>query len=167
MDSLLTGVHVSARRGGDGRSCVWSTTSDDVCRTSSSTRSDAGTPTELRTPAATMTSSMTSSPPTLPRVAVGRRKPRTSCRDTTLAVIQPLPAATLFRVVLPTPHSLGCMFHVGVHQLLYSDSIPVLLDPLVVDYTQGEVTSHNLCSRCDRHFVGITQHSLWSYGAKI
>jgi len=33
--------------------------------------------------------------------------------------------------------------------------------------TQGEVTSHNLCSRCDRHFVGITRHSLWSYGAKI
>jgi len=34
-------------------------------------------------------------------------------------------------------------------------------------YTQGEVTSHNLWSQNDRHFVGITRHNVWSQGAKI
>jgi len=29
-------------------------------------------------------------------------------------------------------------------------------------YTQGEVTSQNLWSRYDRHFVGITRHVVWS-----
>ena len=29
-------------------------------------------------------------------------------------------------------------------------------------YTQGEVTSQDLWSRYDRHFVGITWHNLWS-----
>jgi len=28
--------------------------------------------------------------------------------------------------------------------------------------TQGEMTSHNLCSRYDRHFVGITRNNLCS-----
>ena len=34
-------------------------------------------------------------------------------------------------------------------------------------YAQGEVTSQNLWPRYDRHFVGITWHNAWSYGAKI
>ena len=29
-------------------------------------------------------------------------------------------------------------------------------------YTQGELTSQNLWSRYDRHFVGITRHNMWS-----
>ena len=30
-----------------------------------------------------------------------------------------------------------------------------------------QVTSHNLRSQCDRHFVGITRHNVCSQGAKI
>jgi len=33
---------------------------------------------------------------------------------------------------------------------------------LCVRYTQGEVTSHNLWSRYNRHFVGITWYNVWS-----
>ena len=33
-------------------------------------------------------------------------------------------------------------------------------DP-ICPYTEGEVRSHNLCSRQDRHFVGITLLNLW------
>jgi len=29
-------------------------------------------------------------------------------------------------------------------------------------YTYAEVTSQNLWPRYDRHFVGITQHNVWS-----
>ena len=29
-------------------------------------------------------------------------------------------------------------------------------------YAWGEVTSQNLRSRCDRHFVGLTPHIVWS-----
>ena len=33
--------------------------------------------------------------------------------------------------------------------------------------TEGEVTPQNLWPRYDRHFVGITWHNVWSWGAKI
>jgi len=46
--------------------------------------------------------------------------------------------------------------HVNIVQP--SDSMP---------YTQGEVTSHNLWSQRDRHFVGITWLNVCSRGAKI
>ena len=33
--------------------------------------------------------------------------------------------------------------------------------------THGELTSQNLWSQNERHFVGITWHIVWSYGSKI
>ena len=33
--------------------------------------------------------------------------------------------------------------------------------------THGAVTSHNLLSPHDRHFVGITRYNVWSCGTKI
>ena len=32
----------------------------------------------------------------------------------------------------------------------------------IIGYTQGEMTSQNLWSLYDRHFVGITWHNVWS-----
>ena len=35
------------------------------------------------------------------------------------------------------------------------------------DNTQGKMTSQNLWSRYDRHFVGITWHNVWNWWPKI
>jgi len=40
-------------------------------------------------------------------------------------------------------------------------------EELSVAYTQGEVTSQSLCSRYDRHFVGITRYIALSSMEKI
>jgi len=55
------------------------------------------------------------------------------------------------------PHIMPCYTQNG-DRIVAIDSV-TSLDPM---YTWSEVTSHNLWSRHNRHFVGITWHNVWS-----
>ena len=50
-------------------------------------------------------------------------------------------------------------YGVGLARGLVESIIVVVV---VVVYTYREMTSHNLWSRYDHHFVGVTWHNVWS-----